>query len=234
MARTIVPTNIFGFGTQQPLQQTPSFTTTAPNNPLLSNPSIAAAAATNFSNNAAAANAAQNAAIQQAQVDRLVEERAQVIANQIVQAQAAQSQLVKNSGRVFSRFNIADDVIENQKTVVTRGLFGGEASMSIIFSSSAQTATQKQYYYDCKDTSTSYFSVAYGHRLGSGSDADGTNNDSPNRAVYSQYRLLLLEPGDTTFTFDSGRSNRTSDHIYVVNLNRSAVKEKLDPGNWQL
>lgn len=234
MARTIVPTNIFGFGTQQPLQQTPSFTVTAPNNPLLSNPIIAASAATNFSNNAAAANAAQNAAIQQAQIDRLVEERAQVIANQIVQAQAAQAQLVKNSGRVFTRFNIADDVIENQKTVVTRGLFGGEASMSIIFSSSAQTATQKQYYYDCKDTSTSYFSVAYGHRLGSGSDADGTNNDSPNRAVYSQYRLLLLEPGDTTFTFDSGRSNRTSDHIYVVNLNRSALKEKLDPGNWQL
>jgi len=234
MARTIVPTNIFGFGSQQPLQQPPNFTTTAPNNPLLSNPIIAAAAAANFSNNAAAANAAQNAAIQQAQIDRLVEERAQVIANQIVQAQAAQAQLVKNSGRVFTRFNIADDVIENQKTVVTRGLFGGEASMSVIYSSSVQTATQKQYYYDCLAGSTSYFSVAYGHRLGSGSDADGTNNDSPNRAVYSQYRLLLLEPGDTTFTFDAGNSNRSSDHIYVVNLNRSALKEKLDPGNWQL
>ena len=234
MARTIVPTNIFGFGSQQPLQQTPSFTTTAPNNPLQSNPILAAAAATNFSNNAAAANAAQNAAIQQAQIDQLVEERAQIIANQIVQAQAARAQLVKNSGRVFTRFSIADDVIENQKTVVTRGLFGGEASMSIIYSGSNQTATQKQYYYECTTGTTSYFSVAYGHRLGSGSDADGTNNDSPNRAVYSQYRLLLLEPGDTTFTFDAGRSNRTSDHIYVVNLNRSALKEKLDPGNWQL
>jgi hypothetical protein len=76
--------------------------------------------------------------------------------------------------------------------------------------------------------------VSYGHRLGSGSDADGTNNDSPTRAVYSQYRLLLLEPGDTTFTFDSNGANRSSDQIYVINFNRSALKEKLDPGNWQL
>ena len=178
--------------------------------------------------------AAARPAMTQEQIDRLVEERAQSIANGIVRAQAAQAQLVRNSGRVFTRFDMTDDVIENQKTVVTRGLFGGEASMSIIFSSSAQTTSQKQYYYECNDGTSAYFSVAYGHRLGSGSDADGTNNDSPTRAIYSQYRLLLLEPGDTQFTFDSGNSNRSSDHIYVINLNRSALKEKLDPGNWQL
>jgi len=172
--------------------------------------------------------------LNQDQIDRLVEERAQSIANSIVRAQAAQAQLVRNSGRVYTRFNLTEDVIENQKTIVTRGLFGGEASMSFLFTSSVQTDTQKQYYYECTDGATSYFSVAYGHRLGSGSDADGTNNDSPTRAVYSQYRLLLLEPGDTTFTFDSTGANRSSDQIYVINFNRSALKEKLDPGNWQL
>lgn len=170
----------------------------------------------------------------QDQIDRLVEERAQSIANSIVRAQAAQAQLARNSGRVYTRFNLAEDVIENQKSIVTRGLFSGQASMSLIFTGSTQTATQKQYYYECTDGSTSYFSVAYGHRFGSGSDGDGTNNDSPTRAIYSQYRLLLLEPGDTTFTFDATGANRSSDHIYVVNMNRSALKEKLDPGNWQL
>jgi hypothetical protein len=175
----------------------------------------------------------QAPAVTNDQIDRIVEERAQSLANQLIQAQALQSQLIKSSGRVFTRFDIANDVIENQKTVITRGLFGGEASMSIVYSSSIQSSAQKQYYYEAKDAvdGTTYFSVAYGHRLGSGSSAAGTNNDSPNRAVYSQYRLLLLEPGDTAFTFASGI---TSDQIYVVNLNRSALKEKLDPGNWQL
>jgi hypothetical protein len=177
--------------------------------------------------------AAASRPLTQEQIDRLVEERAQAIANGIVRAQAAQAQLLRNSGRVFTRFDLSSDVIENQKSIVTRGIFGGEASMSFIFTGS-NTATQKQYYYECTDGTTPYFSVSYGHRLGSGSDADGTNNDSPTRAIYSQYRLLLLEPGDTTFTFDSTGANRSSDQIYVINFNRSALKEKLDPGNWQL
>jgi hypothetical protein len=177
--------------------------------------------------------AAASRPLTQDQIDRLVEERAQAIANGIVRAQAAQAQLVRNSGRVFTRFDLSSDVIENQKSIVTRGIFNGEASMSLIFTGS-NTAAQKQYYYECNDGTNPYFSVSYGHRLGSGSDADGTNNDSPTRAIYSQYRLLLLEPGDTTFTFDSGRTNRSSDQIYVINFNRSALKEKLDPGNWQL
>ena len=218
MARTVSPLGIFN----QPLQSTPAATPI--NQP-------ATTAATNRPGTAAPA---REIPLTQNQIDRLVEERAQALANQIVQAQAAQAQLVRNSGRVFTRFNTTDDVIENQKTVVTRGLFGGEASMSLIFTASTQTATQQQYYYECNNGTTSYFSVAYGHRFGSGSDSDGTTNDSPNRAVYSQYRLLLLEPGDTSFTFDAGRTNRSSDQIYIINLNRGALKEKLDPGNWQL
>ena len=80
-------------------------------------------------------------------------------------------------------------------------------------------------------TSEAQFSVAWGHRLGSGSSAAGTLNDSPSKAVYSQYKLLLLEPGDTTFTFGGGEN---SDSIYAINFNRARIKDKLDPGNWQL
>jgi hypothetical protein len=43
--------------------------------------------------------------------------------------------------------------------------------------------------------------------------------------------LLLLEPGDTTFTFANGES---SPEIYALNFNRARIKDKLDPGNWQL
>ncbi len=166
-----------------------------------------------------------------------IETRAIAIANEMVAQMARQAQ-VASSGRVFTRFDVASDIIENQKTFVTTGLFtGNAATMSMAYSSSAQSAASKVYYYDmlsanpAVSTSEVQFAVAHGHRLGSGSSAAGTLNDSPARAVYSQYRLLLLNPGDTTFTFKNGES---ANSIYALNFNRSRIKDKLDPGNWQL
>jgi len=165
----------------------------------------------------------------------LIEQRARQIANDYIAQLASQNQTAA-SGRVFTRFDMNSDIIENQKTLVTTGLFSGNAAtMSLAYTSSTQTSTSKTYYYEMwngtDSTSAPQFSVAYGHRLGSGSSAGGTLNDSPTRAIYSQYRLLLLNPGDTTFTFADGIS---SDSIYAINFNRARIKDKLDPGNWQL
>jgi hypothetical protein len=166
-----------------------------------------------------------------------IETRARAIANEMIAVMSRQQQQA-SSGRVFTRFDAASDIIENQKTFVTTGLFtGNAATMSMAYSSSAQSTASKVYYYDmlsanpALSTSEVQFAVAHGHRLGSGSSAAGTLNDSPARAVYSQYRLLLLNPGDTTFTFGGGQS---SDSIYAMNFNRARIKDKLDPGNWQL
>ena len=170
-----------------------------------------------------------------AQLQNEIETRAQQIASEIIKQQAQQSQ-VAASGRVFTRFDVASDIIENQKTYVTTGLFSGNApSMSVMYTGSLQSSGSKNYYYEVWNgtgsTSEAQFSVAWGHRLGSGSSAAGTLNDSPSKAVYSQYKLLLLEPGDTTFTFGGGEN---SDSIYAINFNRARIKDKLDPGNWQL
>ena len=170
-----------------------------------------------------------------AQLQNEIETRAQQIASEIIKQQAQQSQ-VAASGRVFTRFDVASDIIENQKTYVTTGLFSGNApSMSVMYTGSLQSSGSKNYYYEVwngtASTSEAQFSVAWGHRLGSGSSAAGTLNDSPSKAVYSQYKLLLLEPGDTTFTFGGGEN---SDSIYAINFNRARIKDKLDPGNWQL
>jgi len=164
-----------------------------------------------------------------------IELRAQQIANQMMAQLATQNQTT-SSGRVFTRFEPGADIIDNQKTFVTTGLWSGNAAtMSAAYTSSLQTAASKGYYYDVWNgsaaTSESQFAVAWGHRLGSGSSAAGTLNDSPSRAVYSQYRLLLLNPTDTTFTFGDGDS---SDNIYALNFNRARIKDKLDPGNWEL
>ena len=170
-----------------------------------------------------------------AQLQNEIETRAQQIASEIIKSQAQQSQIAA-SGRVFTRFDVASDVIENQKTYVTTGLFSGNlASLSAMYTGSLQSSGSKQYYYEVyngtSSTSEAQFSVAYGHKYGSGSSAAGTLNDSPTKAIYSQYKLLLLEPGDTTFTFADGN---TSLEIYAINFNRARIKDKLDPGNWQL
>ena len=163
-----------------------------------------------------------------------IETRARQIANDIIAQQALQSQTV-SSGRIFTRFDVASDVVENQQTTVTTGLYtGNAASLTALFTSSLQSTSSKQYYYavynDTTSIAESQFAVAYGHRLGSGSSAQGTLNDSATRAVYSQYRLLLLNPGDTTFTF---ANSTNSDQIYAINFDRARIKEKLNSGNWQ-
>ena len=177
--------------------------------------------------------------------------RAAIAQQAAVEARAEAARLaaltaVRDSGTVFSRFNIAEDVVENQKVFLTTGLFSNTtngksinaATMSVLFTSSLQYTPSKLYYYETwnKDPASvadaePQFSIAYGHRLGSGSSAVGTLNDSPARAVYSQYRLLLLAPEDNKFTFKDGTS---SDSIYAINFNRARILEKLDPGNWQL
>jgi hypothetical protein len=79
------------------------------------------------------------------------------------------------------------------------------------------------------------FAIAYGHRQGSGSYGDpntvGNNaNDTPTRAIYSQYRNMLLPPTDTVFTINSSSANE----ILVINVARARFRQKIDPGNWEL
>ena len=73
--------------------------------------------------------------------------------------------------------------------------------------------------------------MAFGHALGSGSDSQGQLNDSPSKAIYSQYRQLLLSPTDTRFTTAGSGS---TDYVYVVNFKRNRMKERLDAGNWEI
>jgi hypothetical protein len=174
--------------------------------------------------------------VSEAQLADEINTKALSLANEMIKIKNTQTQ-VAASGRVFTRFDFASDVIENQKVLVTTGLFSNNAAtMSVMYTGSNQSETSKQYYYDAWNgigsTAEAQFSVAFGHRLGSGSyGGGGSLNDAPSRAIYSQYRLLLLEPGDTTFTFNDGRS---SNSIYAINFNRARLKDKLDPGNWQV
>lgn len=83
------------------------------------------------------------------------------------------------------------------------------------------------------------FAIAYGHRLGSGSYGDantvGNNaNDTPSRAIYSQYRNMLLPPTDNVFTLGTSPNLVNAEEIIVINVARARFRQKIDPGNWEL
>ena len=77
--------------------------------------------------------------------------------------------------------------------------------------------------------------ITYGHALGYGSRIAGSGVKAVNvtKAIYNQYRNILLGPGDSRFTFQkSGNlSGVDKDHIYVINFSSTAMREKLDEGN---
>jgi hypothetical protein len=138
------------------------------------------------------------------------------------------------SGKVFTAFTI-EDVVEGDSQRITRGLWSGNIGvLSTFFTSSYQSSTQKQYYYEIYNgdpevsTNQPQFSIAYGHNRGSGSL--GTNEDSPSSAIYSQFQQILLPASQRVFSFGGVAQS----DIYVISINRARLRDKLDPGNWEL
>ena len=77
--------------------------------------------------------------------------------------------------RTYTTFKVGD-VVEGGSERVTRGLWSGNVgTLTTFHTSSCQSSTQKQYYYEIFDgvsttsTSVAQFSVTYGNKLGSGS-----------------------------------------------------------------
>lgn len=166
-----------------------------------------------------------------------VQQLAQQLANEII-AEQQQTTILARNGRIYTRFDQTNDVVSNQTETVTAGLWSDNvAGLTTYFSSSAQTTSQRRYYVDVyqetpsADGAAVQFALAYGHALGSGSSAQGTQTDSPTRAVYSQYRQLLLNASDSRFTTAGSGS---TDSVYVLNFKRNRLKERLDAGNFEL
>ena len=169
-----------------------------------------------------------------------VENLARQMANQIIR-ERERAKARQKLGRIFTTFDPTDDVLPNNVETVTRGLFAGNTgSLTTMFTSSNLSATQKTYFQELFSTNdpslstnaNSELSIAYGHFHGSGSkDLTGNlNNDTPTRAIYKQYAQLLLAPNDKKFTFNGF----DSEEIYILNFNRARMREKLDPGNFEL
>lgn len=144
---------------------------------------------------------------------------------------------------VLKRFS-NDAVGRNRRELVTAPLWSGNnTDLYTAFTSSEQSDGTKRYFYEVYNSQSIFpsaevqFSVAYGDLKGSGSSTGSygaQDYDYPTRAIYSQYRQLLLPPGVNSFQFTNGAVSETPEHIYVVNVNRSRYKDRMDTNTWQL
>ena len=159
---------------------------------------------------------------------------------------------------IFKQFE-STDIVAGRSQPVSTGIWSdGETAWAQFYTSSAQTVASSSlfeplnglYYtnvYDYPIASASadvYFSLTYGHYAGSGSSTFDTNTSQgsliyPTKAIYNQYRNLLLAPGDTKFSFISSDElgNQTavdSDAIYAISFRSTKYKDRLDPGQFEI
>jgi len=140
----------------------------------------------------------------------------------------------------YKDFTIDTDVVSD-RTTVSSGLFSsGAGSLSTFYSASTQGASSASYLnvYDKAETDSTrevQFAVGYAHHGGSGSIGNTTKTNAGNRetaGMYRQFVNVLLPPNQDKFQFTSYTS--ASDDIFFVVMNRARMREKMDPGNWEL
>jgi hypothetical protein len=144
---------------------------------------------------------------------------------------------------VLKRFT-NDAVGRNRRELVTAPLWtGNNTDLYTAFTSSDQSDGTKRYFYEvynshsAQTNSEVQFSVAFGHLKGSGSSTGSygaQDYDYPTRAIYSQYKQMLLPPGINQFEFRNGVVSEISEYIYVLNVNRSRYKDRMDTATWEL
>ena len=175
------------------------------------------------------------------------------ISNPLIETFEAQAGLSGLPVRTFTDFNPLSDIVANVKHKVSKplltkiGTTGNASTLQNFYLNyntnvGLHTSSTVPYYLNVYDEDPNSaasggaepnFAIAFGHKTGGG--AYNNQNSAytfqyPTRAIYAQYRGLLIGYSDPFFTFDGN----DRDAIFVVNINRSRIKEKLDPGNWEL
>ena len=134
------------------------------------------------------------------------------------------------------------DIVNQTSKVVTSTWTNNTNELTGVFTSSAQAqlgspTSSGAHFIDVHldaTTSSVQYSIAYGHKAGSGSkdftNAVGSLGRSPSRNIYSQYRQLVFGTETQNFNF----TDFTPDDIYVININRARYKHNLKPGSLNL
>ena len=146
---------------------------------------------------------------------------------------------------VFKIFDPDSDIVKNIKSTISSGIWsGGVGTLSAYYTQSAQRSSLGDYYYDLYKTSPLtdseaevQFSITYGHLHGSGSlgTRGAATGNRATAAIHAQFVNLLLGPNVDRFKYAGSTDSGTiSKHFYAISLRRARMREKIDPGNWEL
>mgnify|MGYP003133497179 FL=1 len=142
----------------------------------------------------------------------------------------------------FQRFDRQNDIIENQRTTVTSGLWtGGSTTLTAFYTGSTTSSYFVDVYNDNPVASASaevQFALGYAHIDGSGSlgnqSSQTTSGDRQTAALYRQFRNVLLAPNTDKFKFTASPTASGEKDFYFISFQRARMREKVDPGNWEL
>ena len=148
----------------------------------------------------------------------------------------------------LTRFDTTNDIVilENPSPIVTSTWSTNDNNLDTNFTSSIQSNSitsptgSINFYVDAynavstSNASAIQYSLAYGHRQGSGSpdftNDTGSFGNSAAKVTYNQYRQLVFQDETQQFTFGT----HTPESIYVININRANYKQRLSAGTLDL
>lgn len=137
----------------------------------------------------------------------------------------------------------AEDFVVSADAVQSTAWSTNSPTLTQFFTSSAQKGgSSGNYYLAVYQTASNLagaaiqFDIAYGNVKGSGSTAFDTTypNLSPSSTIYGQYRTMILEDENSSFTFGVGSNVLTTDDFYVLSIDRARYKESIFPGTFNI
>jgi hypothetical protein len=142
----------------------------------------------------------------------------------------------------FKRFDPEDFVVSSDS--ITSTLWStGAPTLTEFYTSSVQAAGSSGNYYlsvyqTASNLSTAQvqFDIAYADLLGSGSTLYNpiVPQNSYTKTIYGQYRSLILEDENASFTFGTGNNVITGSFFWVLSIERANYKQSLFPGSLNL
>ena len=137
----------------------------------------------------------------------------------------------------FTRLDPTDFVVSSDSVVAPAWSNGATILTSFYTASASNTGS---YYLDVYNadvsaaTSSVQFSIAYGHKLGSGSAALNplVPYTTPTRITFGEYRNLIYGDAESAVNFGSG--NTSSLDLIAIPVDRNRYKESLFPGTFNL
>jgi hypothetical protein len=136
-----------------------------------------------------------------------------------------------------------EDFLVSSDSIVNTLWSTNTPTLTTFFTSSIQIGSSAgNYYYSVYQTGSTLsnaavqFDIAYADLKGSGSVLynNAVPELSPTKTIYGQYRSMILEDENSSFTFGKGNNTYTTDNFWAINFERARYKQSLFPGSLNL